>query len=121
MTKWIKVDKGGNNEWRKILSLKKNDSVLFELVGNSFVNQPSVVYFGSISFYNGEVRVNIKNLAKPVITGYTEIKYKDTHEGVDVWVSISMYSRIKLSILLGDYHELPMTIEEPPIDAILVQ
>lgn len=121
MTKWIKVDKGGNNEWRKILSLKKNDSVLFELVGNSFVNQPSVVYFGSISFYNGEIKVNIKNLAKPNLTGYTEIKYKGTPEGVDVWVSISMYSRIKLSILLGDYHELPMTIEEPPIDAILVQ
>lgn len=121
MTKWIKVDRGDNNEWRKILSLKMNDSVLFELAGSSFVNQPSVVYFGSISFYNGEVKVNIKNLAKPNITGYTEIKYKGTPEGVDVWASITMYSRIKLAILIGDNHEMPMTIEEPPIDAILVQ
>ncbi len=150
-TKWINVPNKRINGWVKILSLDKNDSVQFILSGNSYVNQACMTYIGSIQLYesqgiavfilSGNSYVNqacmtyigsiqlyesqgiavIEKLLQSANKGYTQIKYKCTSGNVSVWVSVTEYSRIKFSVLIGKEYETPFILEEPPVDAILVQ
>ena len=120
-TKWINVPNKRKVGWIKFLSLNKNDSVQFILTGNSYVNQACMTYIGSIQMYESQCVAVIEKLLQSANKGYTQMKYKCTPESVSVWVSVTEYSRIKFSILIGKEHETPFILEEPPVDAILVQ
>lgn len=63
----------------------------------------------------------IEKLLQSANIGYTKMKYKCTPEGVSVWVSVTEYSRIKFSVLIGKEHETPFILEEPPVDAVDVK
>ena len=119
-TKWINVPNKRINGWVKILSLDKNDSVQFILSGNSYVNQACMTYIGSIQLYESKGIAVIEKLLQSANIGYTQIKYKCTSGNVSVWVSVTEYSRIKFSVLIGKEYETPLNHEEPPVDAIIV-